>query len=92
MSKTKCPKCKRMFDDDLKRYVVGSATNSIKFVTHIGLRLAGGALGAAIGFGHEQVARAGGRAGKELAEAIGCGEKDLTGWQHKCPFCGHRWD
>ena len=92
MSKTKCPKCKRSFDDDLKRYVVGSATNTIKFATNFGLRLAGGAIGGAVGLGNEMAARAGGRVGKELAEAIGCGEEDWTGWQHKCPFCGHRWD
>ncbi len=92
MSKTICPKCKRRFNDDVKRYVVGSATNTLKFATHIGLRLAGGMLGGVIGLGNEMVARAGGRAGKELAEAIGCGEHDMNGWQHKCPYCGYCWD
>ena len=91
MSKTKCPACNRTFDDDFKRYVIGSVTNTLKFAAHLGLRIGGGALGAAFGLGHKQVARAGGRAGKELAEAIGCGEKDLTGWRHKCPYCGHQW-
>lgn len=89
MSKTKCPHCNKAFNDDFKRYVIGSATNTIKFVTNIGLRFTGGTLGAPFG---QMVQRAGGRLGKELAESIGCGEKDMNGWQHKCPFCGHRWD
>lgn len=92
MSKTKCPQCHRSFDDNFKRYVLGSVTNTLKFVTHAGLRIGGGFLGGTIGLGHESVRRAGGRLGKEIAESIGCGEKDLTGWHHKCPYCGHRWE
>ena len=91
MGKTKCPHCHRIFDDDLKRYVIGSITNTVKITTHLGLRIAGGSLGTFVGLGNEYVARAGGKLGKEIAESIGCGEKDLTGWHHKCPSCGHRW-
>ena len=88
MGKYKCPQCHHLFNDDLKRYVIGSTTNSIKFATHIGLRFIGGTLGAPFG---EMTRRAGSRLGKEFAESIGCGEKNMTGWHHKCPYCGHRW-
>ena len=41
MSKTKCPKCKRMFDDGLERYVVGSLNNTFRSATHMTLRIGG---------------------------------------------------
>lgn len=93
MSKTMCPKCHRTFDDDIKRYVLGSITNTLKFSTNMGLRLAGGAIGGALGlpFGNATIARGCGRAGGELAKSIGCGEEDWDGWAHKCPYCGHKW-
>ena len=90
MAKTRCPKCKKYFDDDFNRYVIGSVTNTVKFVTNFSLRYGGGLLGSLTG--NEMIARGCGKAGKELAESIGCGEKDMNGWQHKCPYCGHRWD
>lgn len=89
MSKTICPKCYRSFDDDLKRYVVGSVTNTVKFVTGMGLTLGGMLLGMPFG---EHAAHAGAHGGKELAESIGCGDNDMNGWQHKCPYCGNKWD
>lgn len=91
MSNTKCPKCGKVFDDDLKRYVVGSLTNTVKYATHMTLRIGGGIAGGAFGLGNEMAARAGGRIGKEIAEGIGCGENDFNGWDHKCPSCGYVW-
>lgn len=89
-----CPNCKKEFDDDFKRYVLGSVTNTIKMATHITLRVGGSILGGAISvpFGSSTIARSFGKVGKEVAEGLGCGEKDMNGWDHECPFCGHRWN
>ena len=89
MGKTKCPKCHRSFDDDFDRYVIGSVANTLKFSINAALQLGGGALGAPFG---TMTSRAGGEAGKKIAESIGCGEKDFTGWHHRCPYCGHTWE
>ncbi len=85
-----CPKCKKEFNDDFKRYVVGTATNAIKFTTASALVLGGTMLGMA--FGHHG-AHLGNEAGTKIAEGIGCNlDKDLNGWKHKCPYCGYQWD
>ena len=89
MSKTKCPKCHKSFSDDFNRYVLGAATNTLKFAANIGLQAGGLLLGMPFG---EHAAHAGAHGGKQLAESIGCGEKDLNGWRHKCPYCGYQWD
>lgn len=90
MSKTKCPKCHKSFSDDFNRYVLGSATNTLKFAANIGLQAGGLLLGMSFG---EHAAHAGAHGGKQLAESIGCDlDKDLNGWKHKCPYCGYQWD
>lgn len=85
-----CPNCKKEFDDDFKRYVIGSVTNTIKFSTGMALRLGGIFLG--MPFGH-RVAHLGSHLGEKIAKEIGCDiEKDLHGWKHECPFCGYCWN
>lgn len=85
-----CPNCKKEFDDDFKRYVIGSVTNTIKFSAGMALTIGGVFLG--MPFGHHG-AHAGGDLGGKIAKEIGCDpDKDLHGWEHECPFCGHRWN
>ena len=85
-----CPKCKKEFDDDFKRYVIGSVMNTIKFSAGAALQLGGIFLG--MPFGH-RVAHLGSHLGEKIAKEIGCDiEKDLHGWKHECPFCGYCWN
>lgn len=90
--KLKCPKCHRYFKGDIiNKYVVGTATNTLKFVVNGTLRLGGAALGSCIPMVSETAGRIGGRAGSKLAESVGCGIEDMNGWQNHCPYCSHKW-
>ena len=89
MAKTKCPKCHRSFDDDVKRYVWGTVTNTAKITTNVALQIGGTLLGGMLG---KVAARGGGRLGEEAAKYIGCGVEDMKGWWHKCPYCNHEWE
>ena len=88
MGKTKCPRCHRFFEDDFDRYVVGTATNTLKFGVNMVCRLSGSALG---GFLGNTMGKIGGKVGGAIADSLGCGIKDMNGWHHKCPYCKHKW-
>lgn len=89
MGKTKCPKCHRSFDDDVKRYVWGTVTNTAKITINLALQIGGSLVGGKFG---KVASNGGGRLGEMAANAIGCGEKDIKGWWHKCPYCKHEWE
>ena len=64
MGKTKCPRCHRFFEDDFDRYVVGTATNTLKFGVNMVCRLSGSALG---GFLGNTMGKIGGKVGGAIA-------------------------
>lgn len=85
---TECPACHKNFNDTFKRYVWGSTTNTAKFVVGIGLPVGLSLLSAPLG---KMLSNGAGRLGEEIAKELGCApDANLNGWDHKCPFCGHR--
>lgn len=89
MNKTKCPHSKKSFNDSLKRYILGSASNSLKFSVNFGLQAGLSIFGSRYG---NMAGNAGSRLGELITKKIGCSTEDMKGWYHHCPYCGHIWE